>query len=100
MKHIDDKRFWSMKKDLLSFAERQRSSRCGVNVRYSFPIFDASKTNTVAVLSSQRQTTNIDVTLLQKGRKEKCTSLSRRYEVARIQRGVLSGVTRLDQGKQ
>lgn len=48
-----------------------------------------------AVLSSQRQTANTAVTLLRRGRKEKCTSLSRRYEVARIQRGVLSGITRV-----
>jgi len=55
MTNVDDKHFWSVKKDLLLFAERQRSSWCTVNVRYSFPIFDASKTNTATVVSSQRQ---------------------------------------------
>lgn len=54
----------------------------------------------MAAMSSQRQATNIDVTFLREGRKEKCTSLSRRYEVVRIQRDVLSGITRFDQGKQ
>lgn len=46
-----------------------------------------------AMLSSQKQTTNTDVTLLAEGGREK-------RGIVRRQRDLLSGITRLGQGKQ
>lgn len=45
------------------------------------------------MLSSQKQTTNTDVTLPREGEREKGGTVRR-------QRDPLSGITRLDQGKQ
>lgn len=65
--------------------------KCSV---YSFPIFDASKTNTATVLSSQRQTTNTDITLLRREGKEKYTLRRRAVTKWRVFNGVCLPVLR------